>query len=63
MDGSTVESEKIEMESDAEPLLGILDIILLAALIIGAGWWFMRNKRQKEEITAARSYSIQCVLC
>lgn len=54
-----LESEKIELEPEAEPLLGLLDILLLTILAVGAGWWYMRSKRQKEEMQAARSYSIQ----
>lgn len=55
-------SEKIEVETaatDAEPMLGIVDIILLAVLIVGGAWWFLRSKKKKEDTSSTKSYSIQ----
>lgn len=52
----SVESEKIE---SPEPLLEVLDIVLIAVLVIGATWWFLKNKKKKEEISTVKSYSIQ----
>lgn len=40
-----------------EPFFGTLDIILLAVLMIGGAWYFMKNKKKEEE--PIRSYSIQ----
>lgn len=54
-----MESEKIEVAAESEPMLGIVDIILLAVLIVGGAWWFLKSKKKKEEISNAKSYSIQ----
>ncbi|KAH8335811.1 hypothetical protein KR074_007206 [Drosophila pseudoananassae] len=40
-----------------EPFLGLLDIALLAVLIGGAAFYFLRSRKKEEE--PARSYSIQ----
>lgn len=57
-DDNIMESEKIEV-AESEPMLGIVDIILLAVLIAGGAWWFLKSKKKKEEISNAKSYSIQ----
>lgn len=44
--------------SKDEPFLGTLDIVLIAFLVIGTTWYFMRN-RKKEDEAPIRSYSIQ----
>ncbi|XP_030377483.1 NADPH--cytochrome P450 reductase [Scaptodrosophila lebanonensis] len=50
-------SEKpIEATGD-EPFLGLLDVALLAVLIAGAAWYFLRSRKKEEE--PIRSYSIQ----
>ncbi|KAH8361322.1 hypothetical protein KR084_009177 [Drosophila pseudotakahashii] len=40
-----------------EPFLGLLDVALLAALIGGAAFYFLRSRKKEEE--PSRSYSIQ----
>lgn len=40
-----------------EPFLGLLDVALLAVLIGGAAFYFLRSRKKEEE--PARSYSIQ----
>jgi len=40
-----------------EPFLGLLDVALLAVLIGGAAFYFLRSRKKEEEPT--RSYSIQ----
>lgn len=54
-----MEGDKIDVAAESEPMLGIVDIILLAVLIIGGAWWFLRSKKKKEDISSAKSYSIQ----
>lgn len=40
-----------------EPFLGLLDVALLAVLIGGAAFYFLRSRKKEEE--PVRSYSIQ----
>lgn len=42
-----------------EPFLGPLDIILLAVLIGGAAWYFMKSKKKDTQTSQFKSYSIQ----
>ena len=42
-----------------EPMFGVLDIVLLVALLGLGGWWLLKNRRQAEEPTTTKSYSIQ----
>lgn len=43
--------------SGDEPFLGLLDVALLAVLIGGAAFYFLRSRKKEEE--PVRSYSIQ----
>lgn len=49
----------IGMEPESEPLLSVLDMILLAAIMIISVWWYFKNYRKKDEFTSTRSYTIQ----
>lgn len=42
-----------------EPFLGPLDIILLAVLIGGAAWYFLKSKKKDTQTSQFKSYSIQ----
>ncbi|XP_062539722.1 NADPH--cytochrome P450 reductase isoform X1 [Armigeres subalbatus] len=42
-----------------EPFLGPLDIILLAVLIGGAAWYFLKGKKKDTQTSQFKSYSIQ----
>ncbi|XP_063225113.1 NADPH--cytochrome P450 reductase [Bacillus rossius redtenbacheri] len=42
-----------------EPLLGLLDVALLAAILCAGAWWLFRGKRKSEPPSAAKSYTIQ----
>lgn len=57
MDSEEIISETVKNIQDNAPFLGTLDIALLAVLIAGSVWYYMRS-RQKDEIPV-RTYSIQ----
>lgn len=42
-----------------EPMFGVLDVVLLLSLLGLGGWWLLKNRRQPEEPSATKSYSIQ----
>lgn len=44
-----------------EPMFGILDIILLIALIGIGGWWLLKDKK-KAEASQPKSYTMQLVV-
>jgi len=48
---------EIPTETGDEPFLGPVDIVLLLALLAGAAWWLLKNKKKVEP--AQKSYSIQ----
>lgn len=55
----------MEVEADTgaevlkdEPMFGVLDIILLLALVGVGAWWLLKDKK-KPEISQTKSYSIQ----
>lgn len=45
-------------ETKEEPLFGVLDIVLLVALLGIAGWWLMKRK-SKENANSHKTYTIQ----
>lgn len=47
-----------EVGTNDEPLFGVLDIILLVALLGIAGWWLMRSK-SSDDSAIHKSYTIQ----
>ena len=49
--------ENMASEEDASPSVGVLDVIVLLALAIGALYWFFGRK--KEDDSAASTYVIQ----
>lgn len=52
-------AKEIEEEGTKEdPLFGVLDIVLLVALLGIAGWWLMKRKN-KENANAQKTYTIQ----
>jgi len=45
-----------------EHMIGLMDVILLAGLLVGAFWWIRYERRKREEAAAAhRSYTLQSV--
>ncbi|PNF31965.1 NADPH--cytochrome P450 reductase [Cryptotermes secundus] len=55
---------EVEPEVGAEHLIeeqmfGVLDVVLLLSLLGLGGWWLLKNRRQPEEPSATKSYSIQ----
>lgn len=40
-------------------MFGVLDVVLLLSLLGLGGWWLLKNRRQPEEPSATKSYSIQ----
>jgi hypothetical protein len=42
-----------------EPMFGVLDVVLLLSLLGLGGWWLLKSRRQPEEPSATKSYSIQ----
>lgn len=60
-----VKNSTMEVEADTgaevlkeEPMFGVLDIILLLALVGVGAWWLLKDKK-KPEISQTKSYSIQ----
>lgn len=50
----------MEVEPEADPLFGLLDIVILVALAAFGIWWVLNNKKKREEQQAAhKSYSLQ----
>ncbi|XP_055598762.1 NADPH--cytochrome P450 reductase [Uranotaenia lowii] len=58
MDAQT-EPEVPTAEVAEEPFLGPLDIILLIALVAGAAWYLLKNKKKEAQTSQFKSYSIQ----
>lgn len=58
MDAQTEPEVPLAPISD-EPFLGPLDIILLAVLIGGAAWYFLKSKKKDTQTSQFKSYSIQ----
>lgn len=50
--------EMSQEEPKEEPLFGVLDIVLLVALLGIAGWWLMKRK-SKENANSQKTYTIQ----
>lgn len=50
--------EMTKEESTEEPLFGVLDIVLLVALLGIAGWWLMKRK-SRENANSQKTYTIQ----
>lgn len=43
-----------------EPLFGVLDIILLTALVAAGAWYLLKNRKKSDSLaTSTRSYTIQ----
>jgi hypothetical protein len=61
-----VPGTKMEVEPEVgaehlieEQMFGVLDIVLLLSLLGLGGWWLLKNRRQPDEPSATKSYSIQ----
>lgn len=52
------ETNESTVQTQDEPLLGKVDIILLIALLVGGVYWLFKRYR-KEEKPVTRSYAIQ----
>lgn len=45
---------------EAEPLFGLLDVVILVALAAFGVWWVLSNKKkQADQAAAHKSYSLQ----
>lgn len=52
------ETNELPVEASDESFLGTIDIILLAVLLVGGVYWLLKRNR-KEDKPQTRSYSIQ----
>ncbi|XP_015598429.1 NADPH--cytochrome P450 reductase isoform X3 [Cephus cinctus] len=59
MSGSPVLDEQESVEVFDEALFSTLDIVLLGALLLAAGWWLLRRNKQENLPAPTKSYSIQ----